>query len=39
VVLSLAWGWAIDRLPPDRYDLVGGLVCLAGVAIIMYSPR
>jgi small multidrug resistance family-3 protein len=39
VVLSLAWGWAVDRTPPDRYDLVGSLVCLAGVAIIMYSPR
>ena len=39
VVLSLAWGWAVDASPPDRYDLVGGLVCLAGVAIIMYAPR
>ena len=39
VVLSLAWGWAVDRTPADSYDLVGGLVCLAGVAIIMYSPR
>jgi small multidrug resistance family-3 protein len=39
VVLSLTWGWALDRTPPDRYDLIGGLVGLAGVAIIMYSPR
>jgi small multidrug resistance family-3 protein len=39
VVLSLAWGWALDRTPPDRYDLIGGLICLVGVAIIMYSPR
>jgi small multidrug resistance family-3 protein len=39
VVLSLAWGWAVDRTAPDRYDLVGGLVCLVGVAIIMYAPR
>ena len=39
VVLSLAWGPAGDHTAPDRYDLVGGLVCLAGVAIIMYSPR
>ena len=30
---------ASARLPADRYDLVGGLVCLAGVAIIMYAPR
>jgi small multidrug resistance family-3 protein len=39
VVLAILWGWAIDGVVPDRYDLLGGLVCLAGVAIIMYSPR
>ncbi|HWP59793.1 MAG TPA: YnfA family protein [Candidatus Acidoferrales bacterium] len=39
VVLSILWGWAIDRIAPDRYDLIGGLVCLLGVAIIMYWPR
>lgn len=39
VVLSLLWGWAVDGVAPDRYDVAGGLVCLAGVAMIMYSPR
>lgn len=39
VVLSLAWGWAVDGVRPDRFDLLGALICLAGVAVIMYSPR
>ena len=39
VVLSLLWGWAIDGRAPDRYDLLGGTICLAGVAVIMYWPR
>ncbi len=39
VVLSLGWGWSVDGIPPDRYDLLGGLICLAGVAVIMYVPR
>ena len=39
VVLSLLWGWAVDRIQPDRYDLLGGIFCLIGVAIIMYGPR
>jgi small multidrug resistance family-3 protein len=39
VVLSVAWGWWIDGIRPDRYDLVGGLICLVGVAVIMYAPR
>ena len=39
VVLSILWGWGIDRVVPDRYDLLGGALCLAGVGVIMYSPR
>lgn len=36
---SLAWGVVVDGFRPDRYDLAGALVCLLGVAIIMYAPR
>ena len=36
---SLAWGMVFDGFRPDRYDLGGALVCLAGVAVIMYAPR
>jgi small multidrug resistance family-3 protein len=39
VVLSLLWGWRIDAHPPDRADVAGALLCLAGVAVIMYWPR
>jgi small multidrug resistance family-3 protein len=39
VALSILWGWLVDRRAPDRFDLIGGLVCLAGVAVIMYWPR
>lgn len=39
VVLSMLWGWSVDRITPDRYDLLGGAICLAGVAVIMYGPR
>ena len=39
VVLSLLWGWSVDGIAPDRFDLIGGLICLAGVAVIMYAPR
>jgi small multidrug resistance family-3 protein len=36
---SLAWGMAADGYRPDRYDVIGALLCLAGVAVIMYAPR
>jgi small multidrug resistance family-3 protein len=39
VVLSIIWGWGIDRVAPDRYDVLAGAICLAGVGVIMYSPR
>ena len=39
IVLSLLWGWQIDKITPDKFDLIGGLIALAGVAIIMYTPR
>jgi small multidrug resistance family-3 protein len=39
VVLSLLWGWKIDGVTPDTYDIIGGLIALVGVGIIMYWPR
>lgn len=39
IVLSLLWGWKIDGKTPDTPDLIGGLICLIGVAVIMYWPR
>jgi small multidrug resistance family-3 protein len=37
VVGSLAWGIVVDGFRPDRCDLVGAALCLAGVAVIMYA--
>ncbi|MCA5894552.1 YnfA family protein [Isoptericola sp. NEAU-Y5] len=36
---SLLWGMVVDGFRPDRWDVLGALVCLGGVAIIMYAPR
>jgi len=39
VILSILWGWQIDHKTPDTFELLGGLICLIGVAVIMYWPR
>ena len=39
VAASLAWGMAVDGFRPDRWDVAGALICLLGVALIMYGPR
>ena len=36
---SLAWGMVVDKFRPDRYDIIGAVICLAGVGVIMYFPR
>ncbi|MFC4588643.1 YnfA family protein [Sphaerisporangium corydalis] len=36
---SLAWGMAVDKFHPDRWDITGAAICLIGVLIIMYAPR
>jgi small multidrug resistance family-3 protein len=38
VVGSLAWGMVVDKFQ-DRWDVIGALICLVGVAVIMYGPR
>lgn len=36
---SLAWGVVVDKFRPDRWDITGAIICLIGVAVIMYAPR
>lgn len=36
---SLAWGMVADGFRPDRFDVSGAVICLLGVAVIMYAPR
>lgn len=36
---SLGWAMVADRFRPDRWDVAGALICLVGVAVIMYAPR
>jgi small multidrug resistance family-3 protein len=39
IVLSIIWGWKIDNVVPDKFDLIGGVIALVGVLVIMYYPR
>jgi small multidrug resistance family-3 protein len=39
IVGSLLWGMVADGFRPDRWDVAGAVICLAGVGIIMYAPR
>ncbi len=39
LLASLIWLWAVEGARPDRWDIIGGAVALAGAAIILFGPR
>ncbi|MFP3943690.1 MAG: YnfA family protein [Alphaproteobacteria bacterium] len=39
IASSLAWLWLVEGVRPDRWDLIGALICLAGAAVIIAAPR
>ena len=39
VAASLLWLWLAEGHRPDEWDLLGGAVCLLGMAIILWGPR
>lgn len=38
IILSVLWGWGVDKKMPDAYDWIGTVICLIGVAV-MLAPR
>ncbi|TAJ68746.1 MAG: YnfA family protein [Phenylobacterium sp.] len=39
ILASVLWMWAIEQRVPDRWDVIGVGVCLAGAGIILLGPR
>ena len=39
IFASLIWMWLMEGMRPDRWDLVGAAICLAGASVILFAPR
>ncbi|RJF93412.1 YnfA family protein [Sphingomonas cavernae] len=39
ICASLGWLWVVEGVRPDRWDVLGAVICLAGAALIIYGPR
>jgi len=39
IVLSVLWGWGMDKKTPDLYDWLGAVICLVGVSVMLLAPR
>lgn len=39
IAASLAWLWAVEGRMPDRWDVLGAAICIAGALVILFAPR
>ena len=39
ILASLCWMALAEGVRPDRWDLAGAAVCLAGASLILFAPR
>ena len=39
IVTSLGWLWMVEGVRPDRWDVGGAALCLAGAVMILAGPR
>ncbi len=39
IAAALVWLWLVEGTRPDRWDLMGVALCLAGAAVILFGPR
>ena len=39
ITASLAWLWIVEGARPDRWDAIGAVLCLLGMAVILFGPR
>jgi small multidrug resistance family-3 protein len=38
ILASLVWLKMVEGVAPDRWDLIGGAICLGGAALILWGP-
>ena len=39
IAASVGWLWAVERARPDRWDLLGATLCVAGCVVILLARR
>jgi small multidrug resistance family-3 protein len=39
IAAAIGWLWIVEGSRPDRWDVTGAVICLAGAAVIILGPR
>ena len=36
IIMSLFWAYIVDKQSPDKYDVIGAIICIIGVLVMYY---
>ncbi|MEW6589005.1 MAG: YnfA family protein [Thermoproteota archaeon] len=39
VVMSVIWGYWVDKKKPDKFEIIGSIIVFIGVVVMFYFPR
>lgn len=39
IVMSLIWAFVVDKQMPDKYDVLGAIICIIGVLVMLLPSR
>ena len=39
IIMAVFWGWLFEGISPDKFDIIGAAIAIAGAIIIYYTPR
>ncbi|HTV71624.1 MAG TPA: YnfA family protein [Rhizobiaceae bacterium] len=39
IIASLGWLWVAESVRPDRWDMIGAVICIVGASVILLAPR
>ena len=39
IASSLLWLWIIEGQRPDKWDILGAIICIAGAVVILFGQR
>jgi small multidrug resistance family-3 protein len=39
IAASLLWLWLIEGQRPDKWDILGAMICIVGASVILFGER
>lgn len=39
IIMSLFWAYIVDKQSPDKYDVIGAIICIIGVLVMLLPSR